>query len=51
MDTTDTTKRVQEIADTKYEGNIIKAQREVDFATETYSNPQYYKNQEIFKDL
>ena len=38
MDTTDTTKRVQEIADTKYEGNIIKAQREVDFATETYSN-------------
>ena len=38
MDTTDTTKRVQEIADTKYEGNIIKAQREVDFATGTYSN-------------
>ena len=38
MDTTDTTKRVQAIADTKYDGNIIKAQREVDFATVTYPN-------------
>ena len=36
MKTTDTTDRVQAIADTKYEGDIIKAQREVNFATETY---------------
>ena len=36
MKTTDTTERVQAIADTKYDGDIIKAQREVDFATETY---------------
>ena len=36
MKTTDTTQRVQAIADTKYDGDIIKAQREVDFATETY---------------
>ena len=36
MDQTDTTKRIQAIADTKYEGDIIKAQREVDFATTTY---------------
>jgi len=36
MDQTDTTKRIQAIADTKYEGDIIKAQREVEFATETY---------------
>ena len=34
--TTDTTERIQEIADTKYEGDIIKATREVNFATETY---------------
>ena len=38
MDTTDATKRIQDIADTKYEGNTIKAQREVDFATTTYPN-------------
>ena len=36
MDTTDTTERIQAIADTKYDGDIIKAQREVDFATTTY---------------
>ena len=33
---TDTTETIQEIADTKYEGDIIKATREVNFATETY---------------
>ena len=38
MKTTDTTERVQAIADTKYDGDTIKAQREVDFATETYPN-------------
>ena len=38
MKTTDTTERIQAIADTKYEGDIIKAQREVDFATTTYPN-------------
>jgi len=38
MKTTDTTERVQAIADTKYDGDIIKAQREVNFATETYPN-------------
>ena len=36
MDTTDTTKRVQEIADEKYDSDIIKAQREVDFPTKVY---------------
>ena len=36
MDKTDTTKRIQEIADKNYEGDTIKAQREVDFATKTY---------------
>ena len=36
MKTTDTTERIQAIADTKYEGDTIKAQREVEFATETY---------------
>jgi len=36
MKTTDTTERVRAIADTKYDGDIIKAQREVDFATKTY---------------
>ena len=36
MKTTDTTERIQAIADTKYDGDTIKAQREVDFATETY---------------
>ena len=36
MKTTDTTERVQAIADTKYEGDTIKAAREVNFATETY---------------
>ena len=38
MKTTDTTERIQAIADTKYEGDIIKAQREVEFATTTYPN-------------
>ena len=38
MDTTDATKRIQDIADKNYEGNTIKAQREVDFATTTYPN-------------
>ena len=38
MDTKDTTKRIQDIADKNYEGNTIKAQREVDFATTTYPN-------------
>ena len=32
----DTTKRIQAIADTKYDGDTIKASREVEFATETY---------------
>ena len=36
MGGTDLTERIQAIADTKYEGNIIKATREVNFATETY---------------
>ena len=38
MGTGDTTERVQAIADTKYDGDTIKAQREVNFATETYPN-------------
>ena len=38
MKTTDTTERIQAIADKNYEGNTIKAQREVDFATTTYPN-------------
>ena len=36
MKTTDTTERIQAIADTKYDGDTIKASREVNFATETY---------------
>ena len=36
MRTTDTTERIQAIADTKYDGDIIKATREVEFATKTY---------------
>jgi len=36
MKSTDLTDRIQAIADTKYEGDIIKATREVNFATETY---------------
>ena len=36
MKTTDITDRVQLIADKNYEGDVIKARREVDFATETY---------------
>ena len=36
MDKTDETKRVQAIADTKYDGDTIKAQREVDFGSKTY---------------
>jgi hypothetical protein len=38
MNTTDTTQRIQEIADTKYDGDEIKAAREVEFATKTYPN-------------
>jgi len=38
MKMTDTTERIQAIADTKYEGDEIKAAREVNFATETYPN-------------
>ena len=38
MKTTDTSERIQAIADTKYEGDVIKAQREVEFATKTYPN-------------
>ena len=38
MGTGDTTERIQAIADTKYDGDTIKAQREVNFATETYPN-------------
>ena len=38
MDVTGNLERVRAIADTKYEGDIIKAQREVDFATVTYPN-------------
>ena len=38
MKTTDTTERIQAIADTKYDGDTIKASREVEFATETYPN-------------
>ena len=34
----DTTERVQAIADTKYDGDTIKAQREVDFGSKTYPN-------------
>jgi len=34
----DTTERVQAIADTKYDGDTIKAQREVEFGTKTYPN-------------
>ena len=36
MKSTDLDGRIQEIADTKYEGDIIKATREVEFATTTY---------------
>ena len=36
MDTTDTTKRIQEIADEKYDSDIIKAQREVEIPTKVY---------------
>ena len=38
MKSTDLDGRIQAIADTKYEGDIIKATREVNFATETYPN-------------
>ena len=38
MKTTDTTERIQAIADTKYDGDEIRATREVNFATETYPN-------------
>jgi len=36
--TTDTTERIQAIADTKYDGDTIKASREVNFADEVYPN-------------
>jgi len=36
MNQTDNLARIQAIADTNYEGDIIKATREVNFATETY---------------
>ena len=36
MKTTDTTERIQAIADTKYDGDEIRATREVNFATKTY---------------
>ena len=36
MDKTEETKRIQAIADTKYDGDTIKAQREVDFGSKTY---------------
>ena len=36
MKTTDTTERIQAIADTKYDGDTIKASREVNFADEVY---------------
>ena len=38
MKTTDTTERIQAIADTKYDGDTIKAAREVNFATDVYPN-------------
>ena len=36
--TTDTTERIQAIADTKYDGDTIKASREVNFPDEIYPN-------------
>jgi len=36
MNTTDTTERIQAIADTNYEGDTIRASREVNFPTEVY---------------
>ena len=36
--TIDTDKRIQDIADKNYDGDIIKASRDVNFATETYPN-------------
>ena len=38
MKTTDTTERIRAIADTKYDGDEIRAAREVGFPTETYPN-------------
>ena len=38
MDKTDTTERVQAIADTKYDGDTIKAAREVNFPSKAYPN-------------
>ena len=38
MKTTDTTERIQAIADTKYDGDTIKAAREVNFADDIYPN-------------
>ena len=48
MNVADTSERVQDIADTKYEGDIIKAQREVDFPTEVYPNlVSQYGNKQV----
>jgi len=38
MKTTDSTERIRAIADTKYDGDEIRAAREVGFPTETYPN-------------
>ena len=38
MKTTDMSERIRAIADTKYDGDEIKAAREVEFATKTYPN-------------
>ena len=44
----DTIKRVQAIADTKYEGDTIKAQREVDFPNAVYPNlVSQYGNKQV----
>ena len=48
MDTAAETKRVQGIADTKYEGDTIKAQREVDFPSAVYPNlVSQYGNKQV----
>ena len=48
MDTAAETKRVQDIADTKYEGDTIKAQREVDFPNAVYPNlVDQYGNKQV----
>ena len=48
MNKTDTIKRVQEIADDKYGGDTIKAQREVDFPNAVYPNlVSQYGNKQV----